>query len=220
MRALKFITLFLSIAIVTGCASSGNQSERRWPWSPPNTFERPLIADIQPEAVRHLLESAREQLKVTTHYSPDYFRLSYPNGDPPQETGACVDVVVRAFRKAGVDLQKEVHEDMAANFALYPQKWGLSTTDTNIDHRRVPNLQMFFTRKGKALPISSDPETYKPGDVVSWDIDGKGMTHIGLVSNKWNDDKKRYLIIHNIGGGVAEEDHLFSWKITGHYRYF
>lgn len=124
------------------------------------------------------------------------------------------------IRAAGVDLQKEVHEEMAANFSAYPQKWGLSGPDSNIDHRRVPNLQTFFTRKGKSLPITNDPEIYKPGDVITWDLDGKGMTHTGLVSNDWDDQKKRYLIIHNIGGGVVEEDHLFSWKITGHYRFF
>jgi uncharacterized protein YijF (DUF1287 family) len=220
MKVVKFVLVLLLAGLLIGCGSSDNRGGRAWPWSPPNTFERPVVSDMQPDTVRHVVESADEQIKITTKYSQEYFHLSYPNGDPPAETGACTDVVIRAFRKAGVDLQKEVHEDMAANFASYPQKWGLTTTDTNIDHRRVPNLQTFFTRKGKSLPISSDPETYKPGDVVTWDLDGKGMTHIGLVSNRWNDDKKRYLIIHNIGSGVAEEDHLFTWKITGHYRYF
>jgi len=185
-----------------------------------STFERPATVDIPSEPVRQVIESAHEQLKMTTHYTQDYKVISYPDGDMPADTGACTDVVIRAFRKAGVDLQKEVHEDMAANFAAYPQKWGLTRTDTNIDHRRVPNLQTFFTRKGKAVAISSEGSNYQPGDVVTWDLDGKGMTHIGLVSNDWNDRTKRYLIIHNIGGGVAEEDRLFDWKITGHYRYF
>lgn len=146
--------------------------------------------------------------------------MPYPGGDMPADTGACTDVVIRAFRNAGVDLQKEVHEDMAANFSAYPQKWGLNQTDTNIDHRRVPNLQTYFTRKGTSVQISADGNTYQPGDVVTWDLNGKGMTHIGLVSNKWDEDTKRYLVIHNIGGGVQEEDRLFEWKITGHYRYF
>lgn len=172
------------------------------------------------EPIRRVLESAHDQLKVTTHYTQDYRVLSYPGGDMPADTGACTDVVIRAFRNAGVDLQKEVHEDMSANFSAYPQKWGLKATDTNIDHRRVPNLQTFFARRGKAVAISSDGSTYQPGDVVTWNLDGKGMTHIGIVSNDWNDRDKRYLIIHNIGGGVAEEDRLFNWKITGHYRYF
>jgi uncharacterized protein YijF (DUF1287 family) len=185
-----------------------------------STFERPATGDIPSEPIRHIIESAREQLKITTHYTQDYRVIPYPGGDMPADTGACTDVVIRAFRKAGVDLQREVHEDMAANFSAYPQKWGLNHTDTNIDHRRVPNLQTFFTRKGKAVAFSSDGTNYQPGDIVTWDLDGKGMTHIGLVSNDWNDRTKRYLIIHNIGGGVAEEDRLFDWKITGHYRYF
>jgi uncharacterized protein len=182
--------------------------------------ERPKLADIETPAVRHLLESANEQIKTTRAYTQQYYVISYPGGDVPQETGACTDVVVRAFRKAGVDLQKEIHEDMAANFSAYPQKWDLDRPDTNIDHRRVPNLQTFFARKGKALPVTTKPEDYKPGDVVTWDLDGKGMTHTGLVSNLWNAKKRRHLIIHNIGGGTNAEDRLFEWKITGHYRYF
>ena len=138
----------------------------------------------------------------------------------PIETGACTDVLIRAFRKVGIDLQKEVHEDMETNFALYPTKWGLPKTDTNIDHRRVLNLQTFFTRKGKSLPISENAKDYLPGDIVAWDLDGKGMTHIGIVSNLWNAETKRFSIIHNIGGGTNQEDRLFEWKILGHYRYF
>ncbi len=146
--------------------------------------------------------------------------IPYPNGDVPSETGACTDVIIRAFRKVGIDLQKEVHEDMTANFALYPTKWGLSEPDTNIDHRRVLNLQTFFTRQGKSVPISEKPKDYQPGDIVAWDLDGKRMTHIGIVSNFWNEDSKRFSIIHNIGGGTNQEDRLFEWKIIGHYRYF
>ncbi len=128
--------------------------------------------------------------------------------------------MIRAFRKAGVDLQREIHEDIAKNFSVYPNKWNLKSPDTNIDHRRVPNLQTFFTCKGKSLPITKKAEDYKPGDVVSWDLDGKGMTHIGIVSNLWNENTKRYSIIHNIGSGAQAEDCLFNWKITGHFRYF
>jgi uncharacterized protein YijF (DUF1287 family) len=212
-------TLVLTLTALTLFAGCGGSISNPLGSSPP-PIERPSLADIQPESVRHLLESAHDQVKVTTKYTQDYVVIPYPNGDLPSDTGACTDVVIRAFRKAGVDLQKEVHEDMSANFASYPQKWGLKSTDTNIDHRRVPNLQTFFVRKGKSLPVSNDADTYKPGDVVTWDLDGKGMTHTGLVSNDWNESKKRYLIIHNIGGGVHEEDRLFDWKITGHYRYF
>jgi uncharacterized protein YijF (DUF1287 family) len=214
---------YLLIIYVIGFCSCGGETAFNHPFGsngPVQTFARPATDNISSEPIRRVLESAHEQIKVTTHYTQDYRVLSYPGGDMPADTGACTDVVIRAFRNAGVDLQKEVHEDMATNFSVYPQKWGLKATDTNIDHRRVPNLQTFFTRRGKAVAISSDGSNYQPGDVVTWDLDGKGMTHIGLVSNDWNDRDKRYLIIHNIGGGVQEEDRLFNWKITGHYRYF
>ena len=174
----------------------------------------------QPTTIRKVLESARAQIETARGYTQDYYVISYPGGDVPAETGACTDVIIRSFRNAGVDLQREVHEDMAANFAVYPRKWGLTTTDRNIDHRRVPNLQTFFTRRGKSLPVTTDARNYKPGDVVSWDLNGKGMTHIGLVSDTWNKKTGRYLIIHNIGGGTNAEDRLFDWEITGHFRYF
>ncbi len=182
--------------------------------------EKPKLAEIDSAEISKLLESAVEQTSVTKNYDPAYVVLPYPMGDVPIEKGVCTDVVIRAFRKAGVDLQKEVHEDMAGNFAVYPKKWNLPKPDTNIDHRRVPNLQTFFTRKGKSLAITDKPDDYKPGDVVAWDLDGKGMTHIGLVSNFYNEKTKRYSIIHNIGGGAQAEDVIFDWKIIGHYRYF
>jgi uncharacterized protein YijF (DUF1287 family) len=195
--------------------------------------DAPLRSDVEPPKLENarrteiastpiikIVENAIEQTKVTKNYSQEYFQLAYPNGDPPIETGACTDVVIRAFRKAGVDLQKEVHEDMAANFNAYPKKWGLTKTDTNIDHRRVPNLQTFFDRRKKTIPVTNLAKDYQPGDVVTYDLDGKGMTHIGLVSNFWNATGERYLIVHNIGAGTRAEDVLFKWKITGHYRYF
>ncbi len=185
-----------------------------------STTEKPTLSAISSVEIRRLIESANRQLEITKNYTQDYFEISYPNGDVPAETGACTDVVIRAFRAAGVDLQKEVHEDMTANFALYPTKWGLTKPDTNIDHRRVPNLHTFFTRNEKSLPITQNGKDYLPGDVVAWDLDGKGMTHIGIVSNVYNKTTKRYSIIHNIGAGAKLEDRLFEWKIIGHYRYF
>ena len=182
--------------------------------------ESVTTTEIAAPHVKNILESANSQAKTTRGYTQQYFSIAYPNGDLPVETGACTDVIIRSFRNAGVELQKEVHEDMAANFSAYPNKWGLTSTDTSIDHRRVPNLQTFFTRRGKSLPVSLGSADYKPGDVVSWDLDGKGMTHIGLVSNIWNNRTRRYLIIHNIGGGTNVEDRLFDWTVTGHYRYF
>lgn len=194
------------------------QQDKSSPFSP--TVAKPKLAEIDSEQIKKLLESAVEQTTLTKTYDPAYVVLSYPNGDVPIEKGVCTDVVIRGFRKAGVDLQKEVHEDMSKNFSSYPKKWGLKAADSNIDHRRVPNLQTYFTRQGKSLPITDNADNYKPGDVVAWDLDGKGMTHIGLVSNIWNESSKRYLIIHNIGGGTQAEDRLFDWKVIGHYRYF
>jgi uncharacterized protein YijF (DUF1287 family) len=190
-----------------------------WYGTATHTAAVPTEADLS-LAVRKVIESANEQIKTVRGYSQAYFVIPYPGGDVPGDTGACTDVVIRSFRNAGVDLQREVHEDMAANFSTYPRKWGLTAPDTNIDHRRVLNLQAFFTRKGRSLPVTADPRSYRPGDVVSWDLDGKGMTHIGVVSNSWNQRTGRYEIIHNIGGGTNREDRLFEWAITGHYRYF
>ena len=113
-------------------------------------------------------------------YDPSYFSIDYPNGDVPEGKGVCTDVIIRAYRKLGIDLQKLVHEDMKANFQVYPKNWGLKSTDKNIDHRRVPNLMKFFERHGTSLSKSENPEDYLPGDVVTWDL-GRGITHIGLV---------------------------------------
>lgn len=151
-------------------------------------------------------------------YDPGYYKIDYPNGDIPDGKGVCTDVVIRAYRNLGIDLQKEVHEDMKKNFHLYPKNWGLKSPDKNIDHRRVPNLMVFFSRFGKTLPISQKPSDYSPGDIVCWDL-GNGVTHIGIVVNQKSKDEKRNLIVHNIGAGQVLEDCLFSYKIIGHYRY-
>ena len=167
-----------------------------------------------------LVAAAIERTTQRVRYDPAYVVIPYPGGDVPAETGVCTDEVIRAYRKTGVDLQREVHEDMARNFRLYPKKWGLSRPDTNIDHRRVPNLRVFFERKGEPLPITADARDYRPGDIVTWDLGGE-MTHIGIVVNVASEaDTNRLLIVHNIGAGPQMEDVLFNWKITGHYRYF
>ena len=165
-----------------------------------------------------LADSAMTLTRQRVTYDPSYFRIAYPNGDVPSHKGVCTDVVIRAYRKLGIDLQKEVHTDMQANFSLYPRNWGLSKPDKNIDHRRVPNLMIFFKRHGQMLSLSSSPADYRPGDIVCWDLGG-GLVHIGLVSNKKVPSGERYLIIHNIGAGQVTEDVLFSYKIIGHYRY-
>jgi len=165
-----------------------------------------------------LADSAYTLTKQHVKYDPSYVQLAYPNGDVPADRGVCTDVVIRAYRKMGIDLQKEVHEDMKANFDTYPKKWGLAYPDKNIDHRRVPNLMKFFSRYGTVKKISQETSDYLPGDIVCWDLGG-GITHIGIVSKKQSDDKQRNLIIHNIGAGQVLEDCLFQFKIIGHYTY-
>ena len=169
-------------------------------------------------AQSRLSEAATSLIHQKVKYDPAYVVLKYPGGDVPANTGVCTDVVIRAYRKIGVDLQKEVHEDMKSNFSAYPGKWGLKATDRNIDHRRVPNLMTFFARMGASLPVSLKPEDYEPGNVVSWDLPNN-LTHIGIVSHKRSSDGKCLMIVHNIGSGQVLEDVLFAYKITGHYRY-
>ncbi len=144
--------------------------------------------------------------------------MDYPNGDIPADKGVCTDVIIRVYRMFSIDLQKEVHEDMIGNFDKYPDNWGLSSTDKNIDHRRVPNLMTFFSRHGEIKTITDDPENYIAGDLVCWDLGG-GITHIGIVANKESSNGNQNMIIHNIGGGQVLEDCLFDFKIIGHYRY-
>lgn len=167
-----------------------------------------------------LSKAAIELTKDKVTYDSSYVSIKYPNGDVPKDKGVCTDVVIRAYRKLGIDLQKEVHEDLKTNFSNYPnlKKWGLKKPDTNIDHRRVPNLEVFFERKGEKLTVSQNPSDYKTGDLVTWMI-GDKLPHIGIVTHKKSADGKRNLIVHNVGSGQVLEDCLFSWKIVGHFRY-
>lgn len=179
-------------------------------------FALTAFAQAAPVAKENLAVAARRQIGVSTDYDPAYRKLSYPGGDVPQSTGICADVVIRALRRRGIDLQKTVHEDMAANFAAYPKFWGLKKTDTNIDHRRVPNLAVRFARSGWTRPVSKTPADYLPGDIVVWDLP-RGLSHIGIVSDKKASDGAPF-VIHNIGSGAREEPVLFTWPITGHFR--
>ena len=153
-------------------------------------------------------------------YDPSYFAIKYPNGDVPKNKGVCTDVVIRSYRKLGIDLQKEVHEDMKSHFSLYPnlKKWGMTKTDSNIDHRRVPNLEIYFARKGTKLVVSKNAKDYKTGEIVTWLINNK-LPHIGIITNRKSVDGKRNLIVHNVGNGQVLEDCLFSYTIVGHYKY-
>lgn len=162
------------------------------------------------------MRDARQQIGVTLSYDPAYRQLSYPGGDVPMATGVCTDVVIRALRQQGLDLQEAVHRDMRGSFSVYPKNWGLNRPDSNIDHRRVPNLMTWFKRQGWSLPLSQAASAYRPGDIVTWDL-GRGLTHIGIVSDH-RAATGVPLILHNIGRGTQEEDILFSYRITGHYR--
>jgi uncharacterized protein YijF (DUF1287 family) len=177
-----------------------------------------LAAQNQSDFFLRLSEAAVELTKQPVRYDPSYFKIQYPNGDVPADKGVCTDVIVRSYRKLGVDLQVEVHEDMVSNFNLYPKIWGLTKTDKNIDHRRVPNLMKYFSRQGKVKVISANSADYVPGDIVCWNLGG-GITHIGIVVNKKSTDGKRNLIVHNIGNGQELSDCLFTYKIIGHYSY-
>jgi uncharacterized protein YijF (DUF1287 family) len=173
------------------------------------------------EILQHLIAAAVERIHHSVRYVGTYVRIPYPGGDVPSDTGVCTDEIIRIYRAVGIDLQKEVHEDMLQNFAAYPnrRRWGLTHTDSNIDHRRVPNLMVFFSRKGETLPVTTRLEDFSPGDMVTWDLGG-GVPHIGIVVDAKSPASGRYMIVHNIGYGPKMEDVLFNWKITGHYRYF
>ncbi|MBI3553715.1 MAG: DUF1287 domain-containing protein [Elusimicrobia bacterium] len=210
-----------SLCVVLAIPSWAQQNRSRFisdfldHYSPVDTASAPAL---DPALVRGLSQAALNQTKQPTTYDSSYTAIKYPGGDVPASRGVCTDVLVRAYRKTATDLQVDVHEDMKAAFAEYPRIYGRRNPDSNIDHRRVPNLMVFFRRRGTTLPISKRAEDYHPGDIVAWDLHG-GVTHIGLVVDKKNPDGSRYLIVHNIGMGPKLEDVLFDWKIIGHFRY-
>ncbi len=215
--ATRFLPLAALLCLLTACQVIS---------SPSRAIELPdrqlqAAIQIKPDAtpLDKVNASAIEQTTYTHSYDPSYTKLDYPNGDVPKETGVCADVIVRAFRSGGVDLQKELHEDMTRSFSKYPQKWGARRPDKNIDHRRVPNLMMWFDRQGKSLTITKNDGDYQPGDVVAWEL-GSGLLHIGMVSKIKVEGANRHAIVHNIGIGARLEDVLFQWKVIGHYRYF
>ncbi len=200
-------TRFLTFVVVMACSCAWTQ-------------DASTVSASRQDFLRRLVSAATERTNHSVRYDPAYVRIPYPGGDVPADTGVCSDEVVRAYRALGIDLQKEVHEDMVRNFSAYPRKWKwiLGKPDSNIDHRRVPNLMVFFQRKGETLPITTHPEDYSPGDLVTYDLGGN-VPHIGIVVDR-KGASGRYMIEHNIGQGPRIEDVLFNWKITGHYRYY
>lgn len=179
-----------------------------------------LLASMSLSFANDVSDAAKSIVNRLVIYDGRYEKIDYPNGDVSPNRGVCTDVVIRTYRKLDIDLQKLVHEDMKQNFSQYPSQrmWGLKSTDRNIDHRRVPNLEKFFERNGKSLTLSKNAEDYKAGDIVSWRLDN-GLPHIGIVIDQKSKDGKRPLVVHNIGFGQVPEDVLFNWKMIGHYRY-
>jgi uncharacterized protein len=232
--ARALILMPLALFTFTGCslwpapnpAASGVAAFRVESQLKPQASQAAKRVAEQPAAAsprERLIAAGVEQATYTTSYDPAYVKLKYPGGDVPRETGVCADVVVRAFRACGVDLQKEVHEDMARSFAAYPQLWRARGPDASIDHRRVANLMKWFERQGRSLPVSDKPEDYAPGDVVAWDL-GNGRLHIGLVTDIKTDSEADgphgHAVVHNISSGAKVEPVLFAWKVIGRYRYF
>jgi hypothetical protein len=186
----------------------------------PTVYQVPAMGSVQSDGYssRQFVASARAQIGVTRAYDPAYTVLSYPNGDVSQDKGVCTDVVIRAMRGQNIDLQKLVHEDMRRAFSKYPTRWGLKHPDANIDHRRVLNLEVFMQRQGKSLPVSKNPSDYAVGDWVTWRVGDAKLPHIGIVSDKQS-VLGVPLIIHNIGQGTQEEDVLFEFPISEHFRW-
>ena len=208
-RSFKKLTL-LTVSMVIACQGLAPLAEAQSPQSP-------LSVPAAGEALAaKLVEAARGQVGRTLIYDPAYVTLKYPMGDVPEERGVCADVVIRAMRVTGTDLQQVVHEDMKSNFSAYPKTWGLRSTDRNIDHRRVLNLAVFFKRRGFSLPVTKEAGDYRPGDLVTCTVAGR-LPHIMVVSDRRNADGTP-LVIHNIGQGAKEEDRLFEFPITGHFR--
>lgn len=170
---------------------------------------------------QELAKAALDRTKHDVRYEPAYVKLKYPMGDVPADTGVCTDVVIRTYRAFGIDLQELVHKDMKANFGKYPKIWGAKSPNPSIDHRRVPNLRRYFSRHGVSIKPTGNASDYKPGDIITWNLKGNSgnLPHIGIVSNIKARDKRRYLVVHNIGAGPKLEDVLFEYKITGHYQF-
>ena len=206
LRRVGFAALLIAIALSAAYFANTTRPPQN-PAAPPPASEQVGNADQAPSIVR----AARSQIGQTVRYDPAYTALDYPMGDVPIAKGVCTDVVIRALRQQSIDLQQLVHQDMKANFPAYPNRWGLKRPDPNIDHRRVPNLEVYFTRHGWAVQ-----DGYRAGDIVTWRLAGSGLPHIGIVSDRKQGDTP--LIIHNIGAGTREEDILFHHEIVGHFR--
>ena len=180
------------------------------------------IIELKNGIEKDFILAALERTKHNIIYNNNYFNIEYPNGDIPEEFGVCTDVIIRTYRAINIDLQQLIHEDIIEKFNDYPLQniWNQNTADSNIDHRRVPNLEIFFTKYGVSIPVSNNSSDYKPGDIVTWNLKGSSPWHIGIVTNKVSSVTNNPLIVHNIGRGPVIDDMIFDFPIRGHYRYF
>lgn len=214
MRAVAVLAVMV-MAIAAGACGRGPDPDPEAAVRPGEPASTKSVRAPMPAPAPPLVLAARRQIGVTLTYDPAYVRLAYPGGDVPQDRGVCTDVVIRALRSQGLDLQRSVHEDLRRNFSAYPQQWGQRGPDASIDHRRVPVMQRWFERQGWSQTVSDRPDDYRAGDLVTWKLDN-GLAHIGIVSNRKTAGVP--LIIHNIGAGTHEDDILFRYRITGLYR--
>jgi Uncharacterized protein conserved in bacteria len=210
MRLARCASLCLMLLTLAACRNETPVAFE--PAAPPAT-----VPDAPPLLSPSLVSAARAQIGVVRVYDPAYFSLSYPGGDVPADRGVCTDVVIRALRTQGLDLQQAIHEDMRAHFALYPRQWGLSRPDRNIDHRRVPNQMRWFERQGWQQATGVSADDFSPGDIVAWKLTSSGLLHIGIVSDRRSQEGTP-MILHNINAGTQEDDILFRHAIIGHYR--
>jgi uncharacterized protein len=210
MKSQLFLGVFAPLLLLTACDRSSKLTI-------PPVVTQPKLTEITDPVARRLVAGGTAQTAVTKSYDPAYVPLAYPGGDVDKKTGVCTDVIIRAYRQLGIDLQKLVHEDMARNFAAYPKLWGLKQPDKNIDHRRVANLMTFFQRQRAALPVSNNSTDYQPGDIVTYDLGPSIGLHIAIVTNV--PGSNGYQLVHNACCGTKVETIPPSWKINGHYRY-
>lgn len=191
----------------------------------PPSVAPPSVAPLSARALEsrpldyggRLAAAAADRVGRGVLYDGAYRRIAYPMGDVAPDRGVCTDLVIRAYRALGVDLQEKVHLDMRRAFRRYPKAWGLRRPDPNIDHRRVLNLETYFARAGAKLPPSDDPKDYRPGDLVSYRL-ADGRPHIAVVSDRIG-HSGRPMIVHNIGWGPSVDDTLFAYRIIGRFRY-
>ncbi len=221
-KATAIIFLALAALVFSGVFYFSNHIKNSNPITRSFAYDLPAWQNLTSEEKEFrikLVDAATERTSHQVIYDPAYAAMDYPNGDVPEGQGVCADVIIRVYRELGIDLQKEVHEDMTRNFDLYPKLWGLKEPDSNIDHRRVQNLMVFFERYGQVLPITENASDYLPGDMVVWEFNS-GRKHIGIVIDELLNGEQRPLIVHNVGAGPKINDALFRWKIIGHYEYF